>query len=246
LYADACVAAFAEQARKHGASIIENAAVTGIEPSAKNVVVKTAEQTYVADRVIVCAGSWMNKVLAQTGLHLPLKVTKEMSAYYRVHNADEFMPDRFPLFLERHPGRTIIGSAFPIFGSPFVKVIWDRNGVEIDPDDTDLNPHQPSLQKLIAYKDKTLPTLGDDLVEVITCRYSLTPDEHFILDHHPAYPNVIIGSPCSGHGFKFAPTLGEILCDLAVTGTTALDIHRFRLNRPSLISNLGPKGFVNL
>ncbi len=234
LHADACVTAFATQARQHGATIVEDERVTGIYPSTTQIEVQTTHQCYSADRVIVCAGSWMNKVLEPLGLHLPLKVTKEMSAYYRARDPQEFMSGRFPLFLQRHPGSTVIGNAFPIFGSPYVKVILDRNGVVVDPDDTDRSVHQPSLDKLKAYAATTLPTLGDDLVEVVTCRYTLTPDEHFILDRHPAHPNIIIGSPCSGHGFKFAPVLGKILCDLALHDQTSFDINRFRLDRPAL------------
>jgi len=237
LHADACVATFVAQARQHGATIVEDECVTAIHPSATHVEVQTSRQHYSADRIIVCAGSWMNKVLEPIGLYLPLKTTKEMSAYYRPHDPQEFMPGRFPLFLQRHPGSTVIGNAFPIFGSPYVKVILDRNGVVVDPDDTDRSVHQPSLDKLKAYAAATLPTLGDDLVEVATCRYTLTPDEHFILDRHPAHANIIIGSPCSGHGFKFAPVLGQILSDLALRGATSFDINRFRLDRPALAEN---------
>ena len=242
LHADRCMQAFVAQARRHGATLVEDECVTGIHPArgsdntADTSKVVTTRQTYEADRVIVCAGSWMNKVLAGLGLKLPLKTTKEMSVYYRPRHPQDYLPGRFPLFLQRHPGSTVIGNAFPIFGSPFVKVILDRNGVEIDPDDTDLSPNPAALERLKAYAKTTLPALGEDVVEVVTCRYTLTPDEHFILDQHPAHPDIIIGSPCSGHGFKFAPVLGQILSDLALDGKTSFDISRFRLDRPALMS----------
>ena len=76
--------------------------------------------------------------------------------------------------------------------------------------------------------------LGDDVIETTTCRYTMTPDEHFILDHHPAYSQVVVASPCSGHGFKFAIVIGRILADLAVRNATDYPIERFRLARPSL------------
>jgi glycine/D-amino acid oxidase-like deaminating enzyme len=63
------------------------------------------------------------------------------------------------------------------------------------------------------------------------CIYTLTPDEHFIIDHHPAYPQITIASCCSGHGFKFAPLMGRILTDFALTGKAETDLSLFRLSR---------------
>jgi len=64
-----------------------------------------------------------------------------------------------------------------------------------------------------------------------TCLFTNTPDEHFILDLLPGYPQIVIASPCSGHGFKFASVIGEILADLAQRGETTHDIGWLRLNR---------------
>jgi glycine/D-amino acid oxidase-like deaminating enzyme len=83
-------------------------------------------------------------------------------------------------------------------------------------------------------RTSVLPTLGDDIIETETCRYTMTPDEHFIIDRHPAHPQIVIASPCSGQGFKFAVLIGRILADLALRGATEHDIERFRLNRPAL------------
>lgn len=85
-----------------------------------------------------------------------------------------------------------------------------------------------------AYVASIMPTLGDDITETETCRYTMTPDEHFIIDHHPAHPQIVIASPCSGQGFKFAVLIGRILADLALRGTTNHNIEPFRLNRPAL------------
>jgi sarcosine oxidase len=68
-------------------------------------------------------------------------------------------------------------------------------------------------------------------MSLAVCMFTNSPDEHFIVDLHPQYPQVVIASPCSGHGFKFAPAIGDILADLATTGTTAHDISRFTLAR---------------
>jgi sarcosine oxidase len=70
-----------------------------------------------------------------------------------------------------------------------------------------------------------------NLQHLQTCIYTLTPDEDFVIDHHPSDRRIVIASPCSGHGFKFASVIGEVLADLAVDGSTTHDIHRFRFDR---------------
>jgi sarcosine oxidase len=76
-----------------------------------------------------------------------------------------------------------------------------------------------------------LPAANGKLLDATTCLYTMAPDGDFILDRLPGSPDIIVASPCSGHGFKFAPVIGEILADLATTGATRHDISRFRLAR---------------
>ena len=73
--------------------------------------------------------------------------------------------------------------------------------------------------------------LNGRCLNAVTCLYTNTPDEHFLIDRHPAHPAVLIVSPCSGHGFKFCPVVGEIGADLIEHGKTQHPIGRFRLNR---------------
>ncbi len=76
-----------------------------------------------------------------------------------------------------------------------------------------------------------IPAAAGELASSRACLYTMTPDEHFILDRHPGYPQIIIASCCSGHGFKFSTLLGSILSDLAFDGSTPHDISLFRLSR---------------
>jgi sarcosine oxidase len=76
-----------------------------------------------------------------------------------------------------------------------------------------------------------MPAANGELVDAKVCLYTNTPDETFVIDRHPAAPGVAFASACSGHGFKFAPIIGEILADLALTGSTAHPIERFRASR---------------
>jgi sarcosine oxidase len=74
-----------------------------------------------------------------------------------------------------------------------------------------------------------LPAANGPLIDARTCLYTVAPDDDFIIDRLPS--GVVVASPCSGHGFKFAPVIGEILADLAIEGVTRHDISRFRLAR---------------
>lgn len=235
LAADRCVATLAAQARRHGAVIRENEGAYEIQPTPTGVAVRTGRGTYQADRLILSAGSWMRPLLRQLELDLALTVTKELLVYYKPADPALFMPDRFPLFIHRFPGTTTLGAGFPIFDHAGVKMILDRTGAVVDPDDPDRAVDPSQLARLHAYTTSVLPTLGDNIIETVTCRYTMTPDEHFIIDRHPAYPQIVIASPCSGHGFKFGVVIGRILADLAGLGATGYPIDRFRLNRPALL-----------
>ena len=76
-----------------------------------------------------------------------------------------------------------------------------------------------------------LPDAFDRVLRTKTCFYTMTPDEHFLIDRHPEFPNLIFAAGFSGHGFKFAPAIGEALAELALTGTSTLPIGFLGLSR---------------
>ena len=235
LAADRCVATLAAQARRYGAAIAERQTVQQIRASPGGIEVSTDHATYGAERLILSAGSWMRPLARQLDLELPLTVTKELHTYYRPSDPAAYLPDRFPLFRHHLSGPTgRWGVGFPIFEHAGVKMVLDCTGPEVDPNDPDRSIDQAVLGIVRAYVAGILQTLGDDIIAVETCRYTMTPDEDFILDLHPAHPQIVIASPCSGHGFKFAVLIGRILADLALRGTTEHNINRFSLDRPAL------------
>jgi monomeric sarcosine oxidase len=235
LAAGRCVAALAAQARRHGAIIREREPAQQIRATASGVEVRTDQGIYSADRLILSAGSWMRPLLRQLDLDLPLTVQKEQVAFFRARDPEAFMPGRLPLVIHRFPQTTSLGSVFPIYDHAGVKVMIDRVGPQVAPDDPDRSIDMPLLERLRAYATELLPGLTGEVIEAVSCRYTMTPDEHFIIDQHPAHPQIVVASPCSGHGFKFGAIIGRILADLALHGTTANDIARFRLDRPALL-----------
>jgi sarcosine oxidase len=237
LAADRCVATLAEQARRYGARIRDNEPAYRIYVRADGVEVQTNHGTYTAARLILSAGSWMAPLLHQLDIDLPLTIRKEQVAFFRAAEPEAFTPDRLPLVIHRFPETTSLGSVFPIFDHSGVKMMIDRIGPLVAPDDSDRSIDQAQLERLREYSTSLLPGLTGEIIEAVSCRYTMTPDEDFIIGHHPAHPHIIIASPCSGHGFKFASVIGRILADLALQGTTDYDIVRFRLDRPALSSS---------
>jgi sarcosine oxidase len=236
LAADRCVATLAQQARRHGAAIHEGEPARQIRATARGgVEVQTDQGAYFAERLILSAGSWLRPLLRQLDLDLPITILKEQVAFFRAADPQAFMPQRLPLVIHRFPGTTSLGSVFPIFDHAGVKVMIDRIGPEVAPDDPDRTIDQARLEQLRAYATDLLPGLTGEIIEAVSCRYTMTPDEDFIVDRHPAHPQVVVASPCSGHGFKFAIAIGRILADLAINSTTDYDIARFRLDRPALV-----------
>lgn len=234
LAADDCVGTMAAQAARHGASVHYGERVTAVKPNGDGVTIETDQATYRSDRVVLTAGAWMRPLLHRLGLDLPLTVTRETVLYLAVTHPEWFVPGTFPLVIHRFPGNLSLGSFFPSFGHAGVKALIDRVGAVVDPDDPDVAVRPSMLERIRAYAMDILPDATGEVLWSGTCRYTMTPDEDFVIDLHPEHRSIIIASPCSGHGFKFAPIIGEILGELAVDGFTPRDITRFRLGRPAL------------
>jgi sarcosine oxidase len=234
LAAGRCVATLATQARAAGAELRDAEPVLEIIPGGEGVTVRTSRAVHHAGRVILTAGSWTQPLLAPLGIDLPLTVLQEQLAFFRVRDPDLHSPDRLPLVIHRFPGTTTLGSVFPIYDHTGIKVMIDRLGPTVAPDNPDRAIAPVLLERLRAYATEILPGITGEILETTSCRYTMTPDEDFIIDRHPEYPQIVIASPCSGHGFKFAPVIGQMLADLAMRGETPYPTARFRLDRPAL------------
>lgn len=234
LAATRCVTTLADRARQAGADIRDGETVLAVVPDGEGVTIRTTSGEHRAASVILTAGSWTNLLLASLGIELPLTVLQEQLAFFRVRNSEAHGPDRMPLIIHRFPNTTMIGSYFPIHGHEGMKTMVDRIGPAVDPANPDRSIDPQRLERLRDYTMRLLPDATGEILETTSCRYTMTPDEDFILDHHPEYGQIVIASTCSGHGFKFAPVVGQILADLATTGETTYPIGLFRLDRPAL------------
>jgi sarcosine oxidase len=113
-----------------------------------------------------------------------------------------------------------------------VKTVFFRaGGVTCTPETLERQVRDEEIEFMREYLDKHVPSLAGRCLETDVCMYTNPPDEHFVIDLHPNYPQVSFASPCSGHGYKFASVVGEILADLAAEGATRHPIEMFSSRR---------------
>jgi sarcosine oxidase len=144
-------------------------------------------------------------------------------------DTETLAPERFPVNLWEHaPGRFFY--TFPADPGGF-KVALHHEGTAADPERLQRGVGAGEAALLKELLARHLPGLAGSLRTGVACMYTNTPDGDFVIDRHPAHPGAIVVSACSGHGFKFAPTIGEIVSDLLVEGGTRWDIGRFALGR---------------
>ena len=204
LAADRAVRAMVTVARALGTELHERTTVTELRPRDGHVEVVTRRETFAGDVVVVTAGSWAPPLLATAGLDLPVTPSRETVAYFESIGAH-----RFPVFVEWVDGRGPL-YALPVPGGG-LKTGWHHTGPATDPDRRG-GPDSGVTARMAAWVDERFPGARPAPHHAETCMYTNTSDERFIIDRRG---RVVVGSPCSGHGFKFAPLIGERLARLA-------------------------------
>lgn len=216
LLAERCVATLATIAADHGALVRELTEVQQIQPHSGSVTLRTASADHVFDRVVICAGPGMVDLLAATGLRLPITVSMEQSVYFATEG-DSLAPGHFPICIG-HFDDHVLTSIFPALNHDGVKVMIENKTAAADPND--FNVDQAAVEQVAQRAHDLLPSLGRSISRVDRARYTILPDEDFLIDRHPEHDEIIICSACSGHGFKFAPIIGELVAALAEGGET--------------------------
>ena len=228
LLAEPSIRALLAQAKHAGAQVRERVTVRAIEPRASGVRVLTDDGAIDAGAVIIAAGPWLKSLLPD--LQVRLRVTRQVMGWFAPAEPEPFAPGLFPVFLIESRHGTHYG--FPPFAGGGIKVAKHHHRNEaVDPDRYDRAASADDESLIRALLAEHIPAADGPLLDAKTCLYTVTPDGDFIIDRLPGFPQLIIASPCSGHGFKFAPAIGEILADLATTGASRHDISRFSLER---------------
>jgi sarcosine oxidase len=190
--------------------------------------VTTDQHTYTADHLILSPGAWAPELMADLGL--PLHVERRVLLWFDPIGGDApFQEPNFPVYIW-DCGEGVSFYGFPKQPSTAgIKVAIHTVGQHCTPENIDRSLRESDVQVLQNLVRTRVPALLGPMVNYATCMYTLTPDEHFVIATHPDHPQVILASPCSGHGFKFTPVIGEVLADLAMHGRTNHDISLFSL-----------------
>lgn len=226
LYPEECIRTMLDEAERAGARALYNERVLRISEGPKLKVV-TEKNTYEAEKLVISAGAWLNELMPE--LRLPLRIERQVLHWFRNRRVGvQLGPQQLPVYIwEYQKGRSFYG--FPDLGDG-LKTAFHYGGRTISPDALTNDVSEEEIQEM----QEVLETYLD--IEPVhnysaTCMYTDTPDENFIIDFHPGNKNIIVASPCSGHGFKFATIIGKILSDLAIGSEVMFDLSPFRISR---------------
>jgi sarcosine oxidase len=227
---EAAIHAHLALAAANGAELAFDEAVRSWTAEPSGVMVVTTKRTVSAAHLVLAPGPWAPVLF---GLRdIPLTVERQVLHWFEpAGGAGPFQPDRFPIYIwDQGDGIQFYG--FPADAGGRVKVAFFRTGEDArcSPDAVDRKVHPHEVAAIRNALTGRIPSLAEGrLVESVTCLYTVTPDHHFVIGLHPDHGQVTMASPCSGHGYKFAPVIGEILADLALDGRTR---HRIELFNP--------------
>jgi sarcosine oxidase len=239
-----CVEVIAGMARAYGAKILEHTTVTNIllGNDGDGARVETNRGVFSAKKVIFTAGAWLPELFPE--LRMSVNVTLESGVFFRPHKPEAFMPERFPIFISHNAAPESASRfdrgqpyGFPIYGLPGVKIGLHQSGETVRASARGFDVSEQTLAMLEAWIAQHLPDAAGPMMHAKTCLYANTPGHDFLIDTHagfvpqglsnPGSRDVILASPCSGHGFKFVPFLGELIADLAVGAKNEFHLERF-------------------
>lgn len=218
LHAERCVEAFVRLARLGGAEIRERESVRSWQADGQGVHVEAERAAYAADALVLAAGAWSTRLLASLGL--PLRVLRKVQLWFANRDVRYRRERGCPVYGFEIGDRFFYG--FPEVDAGEVKVA-EHTGEDAasGPDELDRSLRPGDADAVRAFVAAHLPGVGADIVRHAVCMYTMTPDGHFVIDRHPRHERVWLACGFSGHGFKFAPVVGEMLADALERGSRA-------------------------
>jgi sarcosine oxidase len=228
LASERCVVANVVAAIEHGARIQARETVQAWDSTVNGVRVSTDRGVYEAEQLIFTAGAWEGELVPE--IEALVRPERQVLAWLQPIRPEFFCPELFPVFnLTVEEGRYY---GFPIFSIPGFKVgRYHHLEEQVNPNNFNREANHADEEVLRSFSVRYFPDSAGPTMALKTCIFTNTPDEHFIVDFHPEFANVLLVSPCSGHGFKFCSVIGEIVADLATRGATNHDISLFKLDR---------------
>jgi len=235
LAADLAIRLHVEGAGEAGAQVRTGTRVRAIEPGGAAVRIVLADESLIeAGAVVVAAGAWIGQLVPALRPHLTL--SRQVLAWFAPSRPAVTGPGRFPVFLL--DADAAVGTSadviygFPDFAGTGVKAASHLLGRTLQTaDEARQDGESGDVRQTLNILERLIPAAAGPIRQLKTCLYTSTPDADFVIDRLPGDPRIVLASACSGHGFKFASVLGEILSDMATGAAPAHDISRFSLAR---------------
>jgi sarcosine oxidase len=231
-----CIQAQLDLAKRHGANLQTNEKVLSIKPDGfnKGVIVKTDRAVYGADKLIIAAGSWVTQFLEPAHAQY-FKVYRQAMFWFKIQDdlQNQFLPGKFPIFIWIfQSGGENVFYGFPSLDGKTIKMASEQYVNVTTPEQVEREITEE--EKNTMYKNyvlSRLPGITNACDEAASCLYTTTPDSNFVIDFYPGHPQVIIASPCSGHGFKHSAAIGEVLAEVVSGRKSKIDISSFGIDR---------------
>ncbi len=221
---EAAITTLLRQARARGADLRPDVGVRDWQSGSGGVTVRTdtGEEMH-ADRLVLAPGAWAPDLIR---LSVPLRVQRRVQHYWRAADPELFEPSRLPVWIWSYGPDEVAYGLPAVDGS--IKAALHHGSEPVDPNHAAAPARAEEVGAMREWLATRIPSLAEGgWLGSKPCLYTLTPDEHFVIGRHPDHPEVAVACGFSGHGFKFAPVVGEILADLVLVGQTRHDIALF-------------------
>ncbi len=240
---EAAVAAQLRWAGDHGAALAFGERVVSYDDLGTHVSVRTTHRVVEASTLVVTAGPWVSELVPE--LAPRVRVLRQVLYWFDLRDPSSYPGLRdSPVYIwspGTDPDEVIYG--FPMVDGPRggAKVAREQYVVDTTPDEVDRTVGADEVEEMYErYVRARLPALSGRCVKAAVCLYTVTPDSRFVIDRLPSMPNVLVASPCSGHGFKHSAAIGESLAQLATEGREHPRPVRLRVRRLSPMVAGGP------
>lgn len=233
LLPDTCIRLYLQEAEKRGAVFLTGEKLRDWKKEKGKIVLTTDQRKFTADKLLITSGAGAAVLLK--ALQVPLKVTRQVLLWVQPEPGQQFSPGHFPCWMQA--GHDFSGAwyGFPeLSGAGFsgLKLALHHPAEETTPDTVNRHVSATEIKTLLEQAGQYFLPARSQALAAQTCLYSMTPDEHFIVDFLPGFDrDVLIACGFSGHGFKFAAVIGEILADMALHGKTELPVSFLSLSR---------------
>jgi sarcosine oxidase len=233
LRAEECISAQLDLAKKYGAELNFGEKFLSYEQQQNGIIVKTDRAKYLTEKLVLTMGPWVQNVLPDQ-YKQTIRIYRQVLYWFEIaDNSDQYQIGNFPVFnWEFNTAHEDFMYGFPSLDGKTIKVATEQYTQTTNPDDMDRSVSDEEIKAMYEqYIAPHLPDISANCVRSEACLYSLAPDWRFLIDFHPENSNVIIASPCSGHGFKHSAAIGEVISDMTAGTPPKVDISEFSFDR---------------